>query len=660
MLSSPYPLLIVAAYLVAFAVAWHVGDSDRWREILADRLLYGVPWGTLVVVGFVVSIYLFVQGGLQQWYDPVTIPFRAWSYLYPMGIVTAAFSHHSAGHLIGNLVGTLALAPLVEFAWGHYPGGGRSDGSSTDGSSAGGSAPDVNRTSVSRDETTLSARGSTTLSMGDANDFRERLHHAVAIPWLRAFVLFPLAVLLVGLFTAVFAVGPVIGFSGVVFAFAGFAIVRYPIAAIVAVLVSSVISTTYYAIRGPVVYAEISGSAPSPPGWATVAVQGHAIGLLLGVLLALALLHRRTLRPKVGQVLLAMVIFGMTRRLWAIYWFEGNGIYVLYRGLGVSLVIFLGVLVAIAASASDRPIPETFADLPGSPSTRQVATVWLGSLAVLATLVSVLAIAFEWPTAPTFAVTWIGAIVLALPAIWALSPIELDALPTSRQTAAGVLLAALILTSVPAMLPNLVTVGDDPVPNEQAITVEGYSVTYAEDVRNGMIPAIDLPLVANRTDVATSGVIVVNEDRHIWTSELSKQYVASEGGGAVTVGGIGWRETVYVDRDGWDVVGNDTVYTVDLSHEDETVRAFVSEPSRAEPVIANHTVEVFATDESYRLRVYHDNETVGEASAPPIGNTTAAGPLTFETGHANGKLAIFATIDGTRVPIAHRESYRQN
>ncbi|WP_248515638.1 rhomboid family intramembrane serine protease [Salinarchaeum laminariae] len=634
---SPFAALIVLAYLVALAIALHLGDTERWRDRITDRFVYGVPWGTIVTIALVLSVYLFVQGGYRHWYEPVVLPFRAWSYLYPVGILTAGFSHSSAGHLIGNLVGTVALAPIAEYAWGHYPGGSRRD-------------PERRQSRDLRNQ-----RGGTD-ELGKR--VTTRVQCALETPLIRAVVAFPAAVVCLGLLTALFAVGPVIGFSGVVFAFGGFAIVRYPITTIVALSVASVVSTTYYALQSPIVRAGISGSAPSPPGWATIAVQGHALGILIGVLLGLALLYDRGVRPDVGRVLLAMLVYGMGRGLWAIYWFEGNGVYVLFRGLGVSLVVLLAVAVAIAATASDRPFPEALASLPRSPTTRQVAAIWLGLLATLVALAAVFSVVFDWQTTIVVAVTGGAALFLALPAIWALSPIELDDLPSGRQTAFGALLAVLILISVPAMLPNLVTVGDDPVPNEQSITVEGYSVTYAEDVRNRMIPAIDLPVVANRTTVPTSGVIVVNEDRHIWTTALSKQYLASEGSGSITVGGVGWRETVDVERSGWSVTGNDSAYAVDLAHDGDTVRTFTSSPAVGSPVIEGHRVAVVPGENRFRLQVYEDGEIVGDAKIPTVGSETVIGPLTLRTARVDDRVTIIATADETRVPIAQHETYR--
>src|SRR6056297_4028396 len=123
MIPSPFAVLVVAAYALAIGIAVYLGDAERWRDQLTGRFWYGVPWGTLVSIAFVLAVYLFVQGGIHDWHDPTVIPFRAWSYLYPTGLLTAGFAHSSSGHLLGNLLGTIALAPIAEYAWGHYPGG---------------------------------------------------------------------------------------------------------------------------------------------------------------------------------------------------------------------------------------------------------------------------------------------------------------------------------------------------------------------------------------------------------------------------------------------------------------------------------------------------------------------------------------------------------
>ncbi|MFB6157044.1 MAG: rhomboid family intramembrane serine protease, partial [Haloferacaceae archaeon] len=177
-------LLVVAALVVGIAVVVALDrPRGRWGARLRRRFVLGVPWGTLVSVALVLAVYLFLQGGAADWNAPITIPFRAWSYFYPLGVAVAAFAHAGPGHLLGNLVGTLALAPLAEYAWGHFP----------------------------------RERG--------ASSFASPLRN----PLVRAFLVVPLAVVAAGLLTAAFSVGPIIGFSGVVFAFGGVALVHYPL-----------------------------------------------------------------------------------------------------------------------------------------------------------------------------------------------------------------------------------------------------------------------------------------------------------------------------------------------------------------------------------------------------------------------------------------------
>jgi len=122
LLAALLAVVVTASLVGSIAVVRRVHrPTRRWRDMARERLVYGVPWGSLVVIAFVVAVYLFVQSGIADFDDPVTIPFRTWSYFYPLGLATAAFSHAGPGHLIGNLAGTVVVAPLAEYAWGHYP-----------------------------------------------------------------------------------------------------------------------------------------------------------------------------------------------------------------------------------------------------------------------------------------------------------------------------------------------------------------------------------------------------------------------------------------------------------------------------------------------------------------------------------------------------------
>ena len=545
-MSLPWVVGVVGALLASAGVAWY---TDRHRRELRDRLrtrlLLGVPWGTLVAVALVLAVYLFLQAGISHWNDPVTLPFRAWSYLYPLGMVSAAFSHGGPGHLLGNLTGTLVLAPIVEYAWGHYP----------------------------------SERGAATFSSPWTN------------PYVRAFVVFPAAVVAVGVLTGVFALGPVIGFSGVVFAFAGFALVHYPLTTVVAALGGQgLLRRTFRALSDPVLTGGVSASGPSPPWWAEIAIQGHALGLLVGILCGVVVARRRSHDPSAVRVWMGVLLFAVAQGLWAVYWFRGSGEYVLYQALGLALVAALAVVVTVAVTASERPLLRGTGDV----SRRTVATVAL--------LISLAALA--GPAVPT----------------------------------------------------NALTVDDGATPTEDAVTVDGYTVTYAEDVRNRMIPAVDVRLFGESTNVTTSGVIVVNRDRHIWTRAASQRALAYDGHERIRVGGVGWESTVDARRVGWSAVGGETAYHVWLRAEgDGPNHVFNSSSATAEPRVASTNVTVVATERGgFRLRVTDAGEVVATEPMPQANESVTAGGVTFERDDD----ALFAVANGTRVRVAEREGYR--
>jgi membrane associated rhomboid family serine protease len=295
------------AGLLAALVVWRLDRSgDRRGPPLRSRFLLGVPWGTLVVVALVVAVYLFVQGGLDSLSGPLWLPYVSWSYLYPLGTLLAPFSHQSLNHLTGNLIGTLAFAPVAEYAVGHFP----------------------------------RRRGTSSFGSWWTN------------PYLRAFLVFPLGVVLVGIGTTLLNPGAVIGFSGVVFAFAGLAVVRYPLTAVAALLAQRLIDLTVDSVLDPVA-TFTAGQSFSRPPWAEVAYQTHILGFLLGVVVGFAVVGRRDEGPSALRVLLGTAVLGAGISAWTFWWYQGAQRYVLYRGLGLAAVVTLGVLATLAARRWD-------------------------------------------------------------------------------------------------------------------------------------------------------------------------------------------------------------------------------------------------------------------------------------------------------------------
>ena len=507
---------------------------------LRSRLLLGIPWGTITAIGFVLFVYLFVQRGFWTPYSPLSIPFTSWSYLYPLGTLTAPFAHQGFGHLLGNLIGFAAFGPIAEYAFSHFP----------------------------------TKRGNQAFSFRRTN------------PYVRAFLLFPSGVIFAGLVTSVFAWGPIIGFSGVVFAAAGFALVRYPLATVIALVGREFIGTLYYTLRNPIV---VGSASPSfgPPWWAGIAIQGHLLGFLTGVVLASLMLSRRRHEslPTPGRLWLGTVVAGSSLTLWALWWYRGASSYVLYRGPGMLMLLVLGVLVASAVNASERPIVEGI---------------------------------------------------------------------TRRELSVALLAVPVLTMGFVAVPLNVVTLQDGTVPGEP-IQVDGYEVTYAENVPNQRVGAINVSFLGETTQVNSSGVIVVNRQLHIWDEAASTGRLANSGFASVQVGGLGWRETVRAKRDGWRVSGGGTAYVVSLRRGDNSWRpVFESDPVRAEPVLAGRNVTVVPTDGDFVISVTRNNSTLGRGTLPPVNRSVQIGGLNF----TRRETRVYAAVEETRVPIFERETYR--
>jgi membrane associated rhomboid family serine protease len=527
MVAAPDPALLqrlaLAAAVLLAAVLLVVLDRPRgrWGRRLRRRFLLGLPWGTLVTATLVLLVYLLLQGGLARPRAPTTLPFRAWSYFYPLGMATASFAHAGPGHLLGNLVGTLVLAPLAEYAWGHYP---RRRGASSFGSLR------VN-------------------------------------PFVRAFVLFPAAAVAVGLLTSAFALGPVIGFSGVVFAFGGAALVHYPLRTVVALAAGDLLRVAVRAVQRPRTTGAVEPSVSSP-WWSQIAIQGHALGVLLGVLVGVWLLRARGDDPPSAlRVFGGVVLFGAGQALWAVYWFRDGGTFVLYRAVGLALLVVLAALVAAAVAASDRPL---VGDGPTGESLRTVPR-------------------------------WTAATVALLLAVSAL---------------AG-----------PAAVTNLATASDDPLPGE-SVSVRDYEVTYAEGVENGMVSVVDVEAFGEETSVNTSGVIVRSERRELWMTAVRTERLAFAGRATVRLGGVGWHERVVANRTGWTAVGGGTTYRVTLRHGDRRVPVFAAPPATAAPVLDGRNVSVAARPEGFVLGVRQGGQN-HTAPLPAHNASVRAGGLRF-------------------------------
>jgi len=532
MLQSPLPTTpswvpveaLTVLVAIVFSLAVVLVTSDRTGQFLARlrrRFVIGVPWGTILTISFVLAVYLFVQGGLANPRDPLVIPFRSWSYFYPVGMLTAPFAHGSLGHITGNLVATAIFAPIAEYAWGHYP--------------------------------------------------RERGSHSFSSPLTNPYVrilIVPATAFAVGLFSSLFALGAVIGFSGVVFAFAGFAIVQRPLLGLLALLGNRILGLTVTALQNPQTVA-----LPKPrvitPWWANVAIQGHAIGILAGGLLGFALVYSRDRWPDSAKLWFGLLAFATFQGLWAFYVPQGGGRYVLLRWLGTAVVFVLVAVAVLALTGDYRPV------------WRQLNE----------------------------------------------SDIGLESLV--RTTALLTILVLTVVLSGAAIPYNVAPVNQAATP-DPTVEVRDYSVGYAEDIPDGYIGSVQIPFAENRTNVNTSGVIVTSDRRHIWHTVVLKSRLATRGRAVVEVGGIGWRRDVIVNRSGWKPVGNQSVYKVYLRPRgDAPTLGYTSEPRGAEPVIGGRNVTLRPTDEGFQFAVSMGGQMVGRAPVPANGANATAGGITF-------------------------------
>lgn len=613
--------LVVATIALSLAVVNRLHDSDRrWRDVAGDRLVMGVPWGTMVVVVVLVCVYLFVQDGISDPSDPVTIPFRAWSYFYPLGVASAAFAHASPGHLVGNLAGTVVAAPLAEYAWGHY----------TDGREPAIPVPSA------------------------------RLRSWWTDPWIRALVIFPLAVVVIGLITSLFALGPVIGFSGVVFAFAAFAIVHYPIVTLVGMLgVQSALGTIYRALQNPINTYTAEPRPPTAPSWAEVAIQGHALGFFIGLVLAIALLEHRGDRPNPLHIWVAVLLYALSRGLWQLYWFGEGETYILFQGPGIVIVALLALVITVAVTASDRSVvPRRLERHLGRDRRADDRQATEHSSALVDRPLEIArgfgdetaaeATTNPGPRAPNDRFDRVRDIASGARARDRTGLASI----TRRSSAVGVVFVVLAVLAGMAIPVNLV-VFDETTASSDAIEIEDYRIQYVEEAENRLVSGVGLDEVLGETGLEATGVVVSSDRRNIWQEVVTEQHLAHTGDETIAVGGPGWRETVTVDRVGWEPVGNEPVYQIRM-WEDGSDPAVVynSDSKLAEARIDNRMITVAADDGEFVLEV-ESNDTVETTPMPAAGESTTANDLTFE--HDRG--TISAVSDRTTVAIATEETY---
>ncbi|MXR52112.1 rhomboid family intramembrane serine protease [Halovenus sp. WSH3] len=521
--------VLAVALLVSVSVLSRIEGRSRLFAGPRERFVFGIPWGTALVVVSVVAVYYLVQGGGKPG-GPIVSGFRSWSLWYPQGILFSSFAHFNDAHLTGNMVGTVAFAPVAEYVWRHYP-----------------------------DDPDLSG-------------WRGNPHARIGV--------FVAAVVSVGVLGSVVVPGAVIGFSGVVFAFAGFTIVTAPIETVFAIVAIQVVRLLHSAVTDPFVVAQAQEQFVRP-SWANIAVQGHLYGLVVGVLLGVALLRYRDREPNLFAVFGAALVFAVSRSLQSVYWFLGNETYVLFTAIGAAGVFVLATIIAVAACN------------PGDSSL------------------------------PVFDVS-------------------------GARAATGILVALLLGLAVIGIPYNLVPVDGGPATADgSGIEVRDYTLTYAENVDDQYIGALEIPGVWEPS-VSRSGVIVTSTQRNSWGVAISAQELATRRSATVALGDATWRETVEISRTGWEVAGSNSTYKVYANRGDGWQELYAADPVTANLLINDSTITIRPADEFYELVVERDGERIGVEQIPGPGGKTTIGSIQFSR---NGS-ALLARHEGTVVQIA--------
>lgn len=328
--------LFLAIALSLFTLHWLEIPIRDYHKTLCERWVFGIPWGTIVVVSLLFFVYLFVQRGYWHWNRPVMVAFTAVSMYDPTGWLFAGFSHSSPSHLRGNITSTLVFGPIVEWIWRHKPG----------------------------------------------NTHHPREPVWFRVPWIRAIVLFPAGILVIGVTAALFSWGPVIGFSVAVYALMGISLLHYPIVTLVALVARETIRIMWRTMTDPLVLAETVVRSVRP-SWYGTAVQGHLVGLLLGVAIGITLVRYHRSRPSIPRLWLASILLGFYLSLWALWWILGPEEFILFRAIGVGLIFLVAAVITLSVTLPyEEVVPARLSPHTVAIACLAVAIVGMGAIGI--------------------------------------------------------------------------------------------------------------------------------------------------------------------------------------------------------------------------------------------------------------------------------------
>ena len=155
-----------------------------------------------------------------------------------------------------------------------------------------------------------------------------------------------------------------------------------------------------------------------------------------------------------------------------------------------------------------------------------------------------------------------------------------------------------------------------------------------------------------------SGVIVTNPDRHLFAEAVSAGRLENAGRTTITVGGIGWRETVTIERAGWRAAGGGSAFTVAAETKAGPVTPLhESGAATANTVVAGHELSIVPVEGSFVIEAIATNRSTIDAlpdrvAVPQPGDRATLGELTIERNES----VLWAEQGDTRVPVFEAEN----
>lgn len=196
---------------------------------------------------------------------------------------------------------------------------------------------------------------------------------------------------------------------------------------------------------------------------------------------------------------------------------------------------------------------------------------------------------------------------------------------SARETALGLLLAAVLAFAAIGIPYNLVAISDDGQFNNQ-VEVEDYIIGYDEDVIDQYTAALMTPGIGPEDGAITvSGVIVVSDERNAWHVAASERELRHHKRVEVPVGDATWREDVVVTRTDWIVLGSAPVYQVHAEVNNDTETLYTSEQIMSPHLIDGKSITIKATSEEFQIIVQGDGQSETAAIPSEGGNVTVNG-----------------------------------